>query len=63
MKSKIDIERLMEACQDDEMVGFCIECGEERDCCEPDARKYECYDCGAKAVYGAMELVMMGYAN
>jgi hypothetical protein len=39
--------------------GFCINCGEEADGCEPDARRYECEACGAKAVYGASELLMM----
>ena len=38
--------------------GFCIKCGAEADGCEPDAREYECESCGAKAVYGAEELLM-----
>ena len=38
--------------------GFCIECGAEREGCEPDAREYECWDCGANAVFGASELLM-----
>jgi len=37
--------------------GFCVACGADHDGCEPDARKYECYDCGAMAVYGAAELL------
>ena len=39
-------------------TGFCIECGEEREGCEPDARKYECDSCGERAVYGAEELML-----
>lgn len=39
--------------------GFCIECGEEADGCEPDAEKYPCEACGERAVYGASELMMM----
>jgi hypothetical protein len=39
--------------------GFCIRCGAEHDGCEPDARKYPCEDCGANAVYGAEELLLM----
>lgn len=27
---------------------------------EPDARKYECEECGERAVYGLEELVIMG---
>lgn len=40
--------------------GFCIECGALRDCCEPDAREYECEECGRHAVYGAEEIAIMG---
>lgn len=43
-----------------DMTGFCIECGAARDCCEPDARRYACEVCGARSVYGAEELVLMG---
>tara|TARA_R110000744_G_scaffold56359_12_gene118932 strand:+ start:1117 stop:1329 length:213 start_codon:yes stop_codon:yes gene_type:complete len=42
-----------------ENPGFCIECGADHDGCEPDAEKYECYDCGAMAVYGAEQLLLM----
>ena len=40
--------------------GVCMKCGAVRDGCEPDARNYECYDCGARAVYGIEELLIMG---
>lgn len=40
--------------------GFCLNCGEEQDGCEPDAREYECEGCGAYKVYGAEEILMMG---
>ena len=52
------LEQIEEAMQD--YIGFCVECGAERECCEPDARKYECEECGARAVYGAEELAIMG---
>lgn len=39
--------------------GFCIACGEEAEGCEPDARRYRCDSCGARAVYGAEELLIM----
>ena len=39
-------------------IGICINCGEERDSCEPDARQYECYDCERNTVYGASELLL-----
>jgi hypothetical protein len=53
-----DLEQIEEAMQDS--IGFCIKCGAERDCCEPDARGYQCEECGEDAVYGAEELVIMG---
>ena len=45
------------------MCGFCVDCGAERSCCEPDARKYECEECGEKKVYGAEELIVMGLVS
>jgi len=41
-------------------VGYCLECGECQGGCEPDARKYECENCGQRSVYGAEELLIMG---
>ena len=37
--------------------GFCTVCDVDVEGVEPDARKYECECCGAKAVYGAEELM------
>jgi len=37
--------------------GFCVECGEEADGVEPDARRYECESCGLPGVYGAEDLL------
>jgi len=56
---KLNIDEVMEAVERDDHAGFCIECGNEQYGCEPDARKYECEACGEKAVYGAMECLMM----
>ena len=50
-----DIEMAM-----DEQCGLCIACGASTECCEPDAREYECSECGECTVYGAEELVVMG---
>jgi hypothetical protein len=41
-------------------AGLCVECGAWHDCVEPDARKYYCEECGAKTVYGAENLLLMG---
>ena len=57
--AKISIERVMEACEADDMTGFCRSSGEEAYNVEPDARKYRCESCGEKAVYGAEELLIM----
>ncbi len=40
--------------------GFCIQCGDQADGVEPDARRYRCESCGANAVYGAEELLLRG---
>ena len=58
----IDMERIIEAVEADDNLGFCVACGEEADSCEPDARGYECESCGARAVYGAEELMLGGGA-
>lgn len=42
------------------MQGFCIACGAVRECCEPDARRYDCEECGERHVYGAEEFMLMG---
>ena len=39
-------------------TGICTNCGEEQEGCEPDARNYECYSCGKRAVFGAEELLL-----
>ena len=41
-------------------IGYCRACGAERSGCEPDARGYECYECGERQVYGFEELMIMG---
>lgn len=41
-------------------LGVCLGCGATRECCEPDARQYECDECGERKVYGAQELLLMG---
>lgn len=55
----VDIEMVMEAIESGDYVGFCLACGAEAYNVEPDARRYECEDCGAHKVYGAEELLLM----
>lgn len=44
------------------MIGFCIDCGTEHGCCEPDAEELPCDACGARQVYGAEQLLLMTQA-
>ena len=60
-KQTFTLEQIEEA--SDNMVGFCTACGTERECCEPDARNYQCDECGENEVFGAEELVMMGLVS
>lgn len=58
----VTAERVVEAVESEfdslDNPGFCIACGEDASGCEPDARKYPCESCGARAVYGAQELLI-----
>lgn len=54
----VDIDRVIEAAEGDEYIGFCVACGEEHEGVEPDARRYECDSCGENRVYGAQEILL-----
>jgi hypothetical protein len=58
MQMAITFNQLIEAAQDG-TIGFCLACTAENYGVEPDARKYECEECGEPRVYGAEELLMM----
>jgi predicted amidophosphoribosyltransferase len=38
--------------------GFCKRCGADAEDCEPDARNYDCENCGEPQVFGADELLL-----
>lgn len=63
LHKKVTAKRIMAACKRYskglDNPGFCIDCGAEADGVEPDACGYECEACGADAVYGAEELMLM----
>ena len=61
MPKLFTIEEIQQA--DECMEGFCIECGDIRSNCEPDATKYHCDSCGEDQVYGAMECLVMGLCS
>lgn len=56
---RIDVDRIIEAVEADDNLGFCTSCGEEAWNVEPDARRYVCEVCGQPKVYGAEELLIM----
>ena len=60
---KIDIDDVMNAAQrhiiDLDNPGFCLACGEENDCCEPDMEDGRCEYCEENAVYGAEGLLIL----
>lgn len=58
-KRKITLTRVMRAVEADTNLGFCLACGCEQDGCEPDARGYDCDQCGEPKVYGAEEVLFM----
>lgn len=55
---KVPLDRIMEACEADDNMGFCMACGEEAHGVEPDAAGYPCECCGEPRVYGAEELLI-----
>jgi predicted RNA-binding Zn-ribbon protein involved in translation (DUF1610 family) len=55
------LEQIEEAMES--YIGFCVDCGAERETCEPDACKYDCPECGNLSVYGAEELIVMGLVS
>lgn len=59
----ITLDRLLEAVERQNTTldnpGFCINCGEEAEGCEPDARRYHCEHCNKRTVYGAEELLLI----
>lgn len=51
-------DQVMSALECDDNIGFCLACGAERGGVEPDARNYECDDCGEYRVFGAEECLL-----
>ena len=48
-----------------EMVGFCTYCDHDQDLVSDEIRDegYTCESCGANAVYGVEQLILMGYGE
>jgi len=59
MGKRISMSRYEEATENSE--GYCSACKKwTAECCEPDAREYECPRCKQPKVYGCEEAMMMG---
>jgi hypothetical protein len=43
-----------------DQMGVCLACRTTKSGCEPDARQYECDECGKHEVYGTEECLLMG---
>ena len=56
--TKLDLDRVIAACESGDDIGFCTTCGEEAHGVEPDMRRGECESCGEKKVFGAEELII-----
>ena len=53
-----EMGEVLQALGEDEQVGWCLSCGEERYGTEPDATNYPCESCGLHRVQG-VEIVLM----
>lgn len=53
------------AAMDDECIGLCVICGEERSQTEPDAENYPCAseECLQEKVFGVPQLLIMGQVD
>lgn len=62
MKSTITFKMTTEEfkSRSNDYEGGCLKCGFEAYGVEPDARNYECEECGHAAVFGLEELLLMG---
>ena len=52
-------ETVLEAMYSHESIGFCLACGQEHSCVEPDGRGLVCEVCESASVYGADEILIM----
>ncbi len=57
LPKNLTIKQVMEACEDG-TTGFCMACGAQTEGVEPDARCYECEECGSESVFGAEQIII-----
>ena len=58
LHESITAGRVVELIEQDDNVGLCLSCGTEHYNIEPDARKYECEECGEKQVFGVEQILI-----
>lgn len=56
--ARLHLDDVVAAVEADDMIGFCVSCGEEAHNVEPDAQEYPCESCGERQVYGAEEILL-----
>jgi hypothetical protein len=57
---KIKLDDVLAAIQEDDNLGFCLNCGEQQGGVEPDAEHYRCEACGHMDVFGAEQILLLG---
>jgi len=58
---KVNQARILEVNESEENIGFCLACGHEQECVEPDAAHYTCEVCGEPKVFGREEVMLFIY--
>ena len=59
--ASITEDRLVDAIESLEYLGYCTQCGSEHDSIEPDTSRETCEACGTPTLYGAEQLIIMGH--
>lgn len=63
IKKRPSMRTLMRHVEAGSDSGYCTRCWTLHHGIEPDAKSYYCANCGARAVYGCEELILMQEAN
>lgn len=58
LPKNLTFDIILSAAEEDDNIGFCLNCGEEVYDVEPDARRYTCENCNSPCVYGAAEILL-----
>lgn len=57
----VTVDRVLGNAEEDDYTGICLYCGEETTGVEPDAERYPCPSCDQPYVYGAEQILLLGY--